>query len=139
MIVDSSAIVAIILGETDEPMLSEAILMAAAPRISAAAYLEISLRIDTPQRGSDPALDATLDHLGISIAAFTPEQARVARAAQNRFGRGRHPARLNFGDCMTYALAKTTGEPLLFKGNDFIHTDLIPALAPGGATDHDYP
>ena len=71
-----------------------------------------------------PALDAFLEEAGIEIAPVTPSQARLAREAHRRFGRGNHPARLNLGDCFAYALAKEAGEPLLYKGADFAQTDL---------------
>lgn len=80
---------------------------------------------------TDPVatLDAILLSLGVEVVPFTPSQARLAQEAYLRFGRGSgHPARLNLGDCISYALAKDTGEPLLFKGNDFVHTDLNPAF-----------
>lgn len=71
-----------------------------------------------------PALDALLARFGIELVPVTLDQAEAARVAWRRFGKGNHPARLNFGDCFSYALAKTTGEPLLFKGNDFAQTDI---------------
>ncbi len=70
------------------------------------------------------ALDALMDRFGIELVPVTLVQTRAARVAWRRFGKGNHPARLNFGDCFSYALAKTTGEPLLFKGNDFAQTDI---------------
>jgi ribonuclease VapC len=72
-------------------------------------------------------LDLYLHKLDIEVVAFTPRQVNLARKAYRRFGKGRHPAGLNFGDCMAYALARDTGEPLLFKGNDFTRTDVIAA------------
>ena len=73
------------------------------------------------------ALDALLARFGIELVPVTLEQAEAARIGWRRFGKGNHPARLNFGDCFSYALAKTSGEPLLFKGNDFAQTDIEPA------------
>ncbi len=73
------------------------------------------------------ALDAYLARFDIELVPVTLEQAEAARVAWRRFGKGNHPARLNFGDCFSYALAKTSGEPLLFKGNDFAQTDIEPA------------
>jgi len=128
LIVDSSALVAIILQEPEEAGFTRAIVQADRPRMSAAAYLEVALRLDTVQHGVESALDETIDAFGIEIVAFTPDQARAARVAHNRFGRARHAASLKFGDCMTYALAATSGEPLLFKGDDFKRTDLQPAI-----------
>ena len=124
MIVDSSAVLAVILHESEEARFIDALARAIAPKMSAASYLEIALKIDRKHSGGpDPLLDETLNDLGIQLVPVTVEQGRVARDAFNRFGRD-HPAKLNFGDCLTYALAKTSGEPLLFKGYDFDKTDL---------------
>lgn len=130
MIVDSSAIVAILLAEPERQVLLEAIQQAPEVAMTAASYLEVGLVVDG--RGN-PVLsrqyDALLEALGIEVVDTTAEQARVARAAHRDFGRGSgHPARLNFGDCLSYAAAVQDGVPLLFKGDDFIHTDVTPAL-----------
>ncbi|MFM8155447.1 MAG: type II toxin-antitoxin system VapC family toxin [Actinomycetes bacterium] len=126
MIVDSSAILAILLGEPERPAFEEAIASAPVPRMSAASYLEAGIVIDAK---GNPILSRMLDALlagaDIAIAPVTAEQAVIAREAYRDFGRGSgHPAGLNFGDCFSYALAKASGEPLLFKGEDFIHTDV---------------
>lgn len=73
-------------------------------------------------------LEAVFARLRMDLVSVTAEQAQAARTAYQRFGRGHHPASLNYGDCFAYALAKVTGEPLLFKGNDFSQTDIEPAL-----------
>lgn len=130
MIVDSSAIVAILLAEPERQVLLEAIQQAPEVAMTAASYLEVGMVVDG--RGN-PVLsrqyDALLGALGIEVVDTTAEQARVARAAHRDFGRGSgHPARLNFGDCLSYAAAVQDGVPLLFKGDDFIHTDVTPAL-----------
>jgi ribonuclease VapC len=130
VIVDSSAFIAILRGEPSAPELVQALRNARAPLMSTSSYLEVSIAID---RGGDPVLSRRLDEvlheLGITLAPFDAGQAALARSAHDDFGRGSgHPARLNFGDCMTYALAKATGEPLLFVGDDFAATDLHPAL-----------
>ena len=130
MIVDSSAIVAILLAEPERQVLLEAIQQAPEVAMTAASYLEVGMVVDG--RGN-PVLsrqyDALLEALGIEVVDTTAEQARVARAAHRDFGRGSgHPARLNFGDCLSYAAAVRDGVPLLFKGDDFIHTDVTPAL-----------
>lgn len=130
MIVDSSAIVAILLAEPERQVLLEAIQQAPEVAMTAASYLEVGMVVDG--RGN-PVLsrqyDALLDALGIEVVDTTAEQARVARAAHRDFGRGSgHPARLNFVDCLSYAAAVQDGVPLLFKGDDFIHTDVTPAL-----------
>lgn len=131
MIVDSSALLAVLLMEPDSADYAAAIARAARPLMSAASYVEVSLKLDRLADGMDPALDESIAALRITLVPLTVEQAQVARAAFDRFGRG--AARLNFGDCLTYALARSLNEPLLFKGNDFIHTDLVPAL-PAGVT-----
>ncbi len=130
MIVDSSAIIAVILREPDEPRFIMALARSQNSKMSAAAYLEVALKIDRKHpNGPDPLLDVILAEFGVALEPLTVEQGRLARDAFNRYGRG-HKAKLNFGDCLTYALAKATGEPLLFKGDDFIHTDL-PRAMPG--------
>lgn len=131
MIVDSSALLAIILDEPEGPSFASAIIGSNAPKMSAASYLEVALKVDRSIGSADPALDAAIDDLGITLVALSVSQARVARDAFNRFGY-RHPAKLNFGDCLVYALAHTTGQPLLFKGGDFSQTDLTPALQRAG-------
>lgn len=123
MIVDSSALLAIILKESDATLFASAILKSGSPKMSVASYVEVSLRLDTFENGLDPELDETIEALSIEVVPVALEHGVAARLAAIRFGR-RHPAKLNFGDCLTYALAKTTDEPLLFKGNDFSRTDL---------------
>lgn len=130
MIVDSSVLVAILFNEPEAPAYLEALYPISHPRISAASFLEAAIVIDSRRR---PALSGRLDELvrglRLLIEPVTEEQARLARAAYQDYGRGSgHPAQLNFGDCFAYALARVTGEPLLFKGDDFIHTDITPAL-----------
>jgi ribonuclease VapC len=132
VIVDSSALIAILRNERGAPDHARAIEQAQLRRISAASYLEVAIVIDGSR---DPVASRRVDDLiataGIAIEPVTERQARIAREAYRDFGRGSgHPARLNFGDCLAYALAKETGEPLLFKGNDFRHTDVEPALPP---------
>ena len=113
MIVETSALVAIVLQEPERPTFTRAISLEVAPRMSAACYFETGIVTDALR---DPVLsrrlDDTLTELGIAIEPVTEEQARIARQAYRDFGRGSgHPARLNFGDCFAYALAKVTGEP----------------------------
>ena len=126
MIVDSSAIVAIAVGEPEAAAFVRAIASAPTRLMSAATYVETGVVIDgrnDPVLGRD--VDRLLTELGISIAPVTESQARIAREAYRDFGRGSgHPARLNFGDCFSYALAKDVDEPLLFTGDDFHHTDV---------------
>lgn len=130
MIVDTSALIAILHDEPEATACIRALYAAPNCRISAASFLEAGIVIDSA-RSPVPSrrLDDLLRQAGVIIAPVTEEQARIARAAYRDYGRGSgHPARLNFGDCFAYALARATGEPLLFKGGDFAHTDIKPAL-----------
>ncbi|MBI1236888.1 MAG: PIN domain-containing protein [Alphaproteobacteria bacterium] len=126
MIVDSSAILAILFGEPEEDDFRRAIEHAGLSRMSAANWLETSLRVDS--RNSPLAshvLDDFMAVSGIEIVSVSIEQVKTARRAFRVYGKGMgHPAQLNFGDCFAYALAKETGEPLLYKGDDFRHTDI---------------
>ena len=125
MIADSSALVAVL---KDEPERAEflAAISREVTRVSAATVLETAIVV-RPSRFED--LDELLDDADITVVGFDLAQVRIAREAYARYGKkSGSKARLNFGDCMTYALAKITGEPLLFKGEDFTHTDLESAL-----------
>jgi ribonuclease VapC len=129
MVVDTSALVAILRSEPDARRYSDAIESANVCRISAATYLETGMVID---RDRDPIASRRIDDMiaeaEIVIEPVTPQQARIAREAYRDFGRGSgHPARLDFGDCFAYALAKAMDEPLLFKGADFAETDVARA------------
>jgi ribonuclease VapC len=126
MIIDSSAILAILFDEPDARAYARALESSPVRRISAANWLETAIRIDSGSGaiGSN-AFDDLVREASLMIEPVSPEQAALARAAYRAYGRGsRHPAQLNFGDCFAYALAKATGEPLLFKGNDFARTDV---------------
>lgn len=130
MIVDSSALIAILRSEPEARTFAEAIENAFKLRISAANFVEAAVVVDGSR---DPVLSRRFDDLlrdaQIQIEPVTEIQARIAREAYRDYGRGSgHPAKLNFGDCFAYALARDTGEPLLFKGTDFSHTDV--AVAP---------
>lgn len=131
MVIDSSAMIAIILCEAEMEAFANVVAEHAVVRLSAASYVETCMALTTraklPREG---ALDEFLDRYGIQVDPLTAEQAKLASTAFARYGKGRHPAALNFGDCFTYALAKATREPLLFKGNDFSKTDLPPAINP---------
>lgn len=128
MIVDSSALIAILRDEPDAAAFASAIDAALFCRISAATFVEASIVIDTLTRGEGHRnLDSLLRRSNTVIEAVTEEQAHIARQAYADFGKGRHAAGLNFGDCFAYALSKATGEPLLFKGEDFRKTDVKPA------------
>ena len=129
MIIDTSALVAILRNEPDAERYAASIERARTRRISAATYVELGAVIDGAR---DPVvsrrLDELLDAASIVIERVTAEQARMAREAYRDFGRGSgHAANLNFGDCFAYALAKAIGEPLLFKGDDFSKTDVAVA------------
>jgi ribonuclease VapC len=125
VIVDSSAVVAILRAEPDAPKFAAAITSATVKRISAANYVEAAVVIES---GGDAIASRRFDDFfrvsRVEIEAITPGQAEIARAAYRDFGKGRHKAGLNFGDCFAYALAKEMDEPLLCKGNDFRRTDL---------------
>ncbi len=125
MVIDTSAVLAILLGEPERRRLNEKIEADPVRLMSAASYLETAIIIDD-RFGDEGARDLKLflAEAEIEIESVTLEQAEVAREAYRRFGKGNHPAALNFGDCFAYALARISGEPLLFKGNDFRQTDL---------------
>lgn len=130
MILDSSAVVAILRKEADAARYSDCIDGAEERRISAVNWVESAVVINGDR---DPAnrraLDVFIAEAGVEIVPVSLEQAQMARAAYRDFGKGSgHPARLNFGDCFAYALAQWLREPLLYKGEDFGHTDVRPAL-----------
>lgn len=131
MIVDSSAIVAIHEDEPEGGALLDLLHKDPRSRISAATYVECAIVLDNlPSVLTESRLDQLLEAADIEVVPFTPEQARAARRAHHRFGRGSgHPAKLNLGDCFAYALAIAEDEPLLFNGNDFTHTDVRDASA----------
>jgi ribonuclease VapC len=125
MVIDTSALVAILLQEPEAEAMSRAIAGASTRRISAVNRLELSIVIESRKRDQGRAdIEKLLAEAQIEIAAVTPDQAELAIEAYRNFGKGRHPAGLNIGDCFAYALAKATGEPLLFKGDDFRQTDI---------------
>ncbi|MBW2072184.1 MAG: type II toxin-antitoxin system VapC family toxin [Deltaproteobacteria bacterium] len=126
MIIDTSALISILLGEPEAPSLAKAI--AADPRrlISAFTALEAGLVIEAKKgEAGGRELDLLLHRTGIEIVPLTEEQFEVARMAWRKYGKGNHPAALNIGDCCSYALAKWSGEPLLYKGEDFSQTDIV--------------
>ena len=128
MIVDSSALLAVFRKEPEARRISDAILSSGGCWISSGNLLESAMVAEGRQGDAAAAeFDDLIAELEIEVLPFTAEQAMLAREAFRRFGKGRDPARLNFGDCMAYALAKDRGEPLLFKGDDFSKTDIEPA------------
>ncbi|HEX2229569.1 MAG TPA: type II toxin-antitoxin system VapC family toxin [Candidatus Binatia bacterium] len=130
MVVDTSALIAILDREPDAALYAEAIAEADAPLISAATLLELHI-VMLNRRGAAAAqiVDQLVKDAGFQIENFTAQYLELAREAYARYGKGRNTAGLNYGDCFSYALAKATGLPLLFKGEDFSKTDLPAALA----------
>jgi ribonuclease VapC len=132
MVIDSSALIALLLAEPETPRFVAAI--AAAPRrlVGAPTYLETAIvMIGRSGPVAQEKLDRLLTELAVDVVPFTRDQAAVAIAAFRQYGKGMgHVAGLNFGDCFTYALAKLTGEPVLFKGSDFSRTDIGIAVRP---------
>jgi ribonuclease VapC len=126
MIVDSSVLVAMLRDEPERGAFADAIASARSAMMSAASYLETGIVIDSDRIPALSAkIDAVIDQLGIEIASVTETQAKIARQAYRDFGKGSgHKAQLNFGDCFAYALATESGEPLLYKGDDFEHAGL---------------
>ena len=125
MIIDASALLAVLLEEPEAQDFVALLAQSPASRMSAVNYLEAAIQID--QHNSvvaTQAFDAFVDMSGIVIEPITISQTRIARRAYAQFGKGKHRASLNFGDVFAYALAKERGEPLLYKGNDFVHTDI---------------
>jgi len=125
MVIDKSALLAILFGEPQRQAFNEKIAKDEVRLMSAASYLEAAIIIDD-RLGYEGARDLRLFMVeaAIEVVPVTLEQAEMAREAYRSYGRGNHPARLNFGDCFAYALAKSSGEPLLFKGDDFSQTDI---------------
>jgi ribonuclease VapC len=129
MVVDTSAIIAVLLGEPDADQFAKAIREAATRLISAVTRVELAFAIEG--RKGDPGrhdLERLLGSGGFEIVSVTPNHANLAIEAFRRYGKGRHPAGLNIGDCFSYALAAATDQSLLFKGSDFARTDVRPAL-----------
>jgi ribonuclease VapC len=125
MIVDTSALLAVLFAEDDADVFAQALASPQPHRMSATNLLEAAIVVDS-QLGVEAGrqLDALVDRVPLEIVAVSREHVRIARQAYLDFGKGNHPAGLNFGDCFAYALAKISGEPLLFKGNDFSQSDV---------------
>ncbi len=127
MVIDSSVLVAILLNEPDKLDFIKAIDTTNSRNISAASFVETSLVIASRYGAKGTTeLDTFIARAKIHIRTVDKSQALIARQAHQEFGKGNHPARLNFGDCFSYALAKYLGQPLLFKGKDFLQTDINP-------------
>jgi ribonuclease VapC len=128
LVIDSSALLAIVFDERERPSFVDIIESAPRRLISAATLLECSIAV-FKRTGETGVLwlEEFLKRAGIDIASVDADQSRAAIDAYRRFGKGRHPAGLNFGDCFAYALAAVTSEPLLYKGDDFAKTDIAAA------------
>lgn len=128
MVLDTSALLAVLFDEPERRAFNEKIAAAIPRLLSAVSFVEASIVLAV-KRGDAAVreLDLFLERAAVEIVPLDADQGRVARRAYGLYGKGRHPAGLNFGDCFAYALAKTTGEPLLFKGDDFNRTDVLPA------------
>lgn len=125
MIVDTSAVMAVLFGESGAEHHEEAIAATPGCRMSVVSFLEAAIVLESRIGAvAGHELDAFLQEAEIALAPVTLEQAHAARRAWRRYGKGNHPAGLDFGDCFAYALADVTGEPLLFKGRDFARTDI---------------
>jgi ribonuclease VapC len=132
VIIDASALLAIVLAEPDAEEYARAIALADKPRIPSVTWFEAAMRIETG--GDDIAVgrfEAFAADFGIQIIPFTHRHAEFARIGRKLYGRPAHPAGLNFGDCLVYGVAKAEQEPLLFKGNDFAQTDIERVLIGG--------
>jgi ribonuclease VapC len=135
MVIDTSAILAILLDEPDAESFESAIEADPLRLLSAGSFFEAAIVVESrfgPPGGRE--LDLMVHKAGLEIVAFDAGQVELARHAFRTYGKGRHQAGLNFGDCFAYALSKASGELLLFKGNDFIRTDIRPALPPPPTT-----
>ncbi|MCP5110535.1 MAG: type II toxin-antitoxin system VapC family toxin [bacterium] len=134
MVIDTSAILAILLGEDGHELYADAIYRDPVRLTSAVCVLEAGLVIEARKgQVGGRELDLFLHRAKVSVVPFTEEQAELARGAWRQFGKGRHSARLNLCDCTSYALSSSTGEALLFKGKDFSKTDVRDALSESGA------
>lgn len=129
MIVDTSALLAVVFDEPDEPKFADALIDAQVLRMSVANWFEAAMVVDSRDNPKAAIrFEDLIQMLKIQLVPVSLNLAYRCLTAHGHYGRGNHPARLNYGDCFAYALAKETGEPLLFKGNDFAQTDVEPAL-----------
>jgi ribonuclease VapC len=131
MVVDTSAITAMLVDEPERELFEDLILRTPTVVISVTAVVEISIVLRQKRRDHQAdKLDELLSELRIDVRAIDPHLGTLARDAFALYGKGRHPAALNFGDCFSYALAKARDDVLLFKGDDFARTDIVPAWRP---------
>lgn len=125
MVLDTSSILAMLLGEAEASIFADVISKDSKRLLSAGTVLELMIVIEARKgEAGGRELDLLLHRAKIDVVSFDSEQAEIARQAWRHYGKSNHPAGLNFGDCFAYALAKISGEPLLFKGNDFSQTDI---------------
>ena len=129
MVVDTSALLAIFLAEPERRQFLDAITQGDTRHISAANVLETGIVLEA-RRGEAAGreFDLFLHHAKFEVVPVDSDQIEIARVAWRQYGNGRHPAGLNFGDCFAYALAKVMDQPILFKGDDFTHTDIFPVI-----------
>src|ERR1700730_14332986 len=131
MVVDTSALLAIVFDEAEREKFEDLILRSPTAAMSVVSVVEMTIALASRQLDTDPLkLDGILSTLRINVLAVDAAQGLLARQAFVQYGRGRHPARLNFGDCFSYALAKARNDTLLFKGDDFARTDVVAAWQP---------
>ena len=128
MVVDASALLAILKGEPEEDLFSQILTDAPVSRISPVNWFETAIQAEKAGRDDWLAFEGIVVRAKITITPIDETQARLAHQAWRRFGKGRHAARLNLGDCFAYALSKVTGEPLLYKGGDLSRTDVVAAV-----------
>ena len=127
MVIDTSAIIAILFDEPERAQFVDAVLADPVRLVAAPTLVEATLVAEAKAgESAGRELDLLLDRLGVTVVACTEKHALLARSAWRRYGRGKHAAALNYGDCFSYAAAKDSGEPLLFKGDDFTKTDVVP-------------
>lgn len=128
MVVDASALLAILFTEPERRAFSLALNHASSALLSPVNWYEAAVNAESYGTPEVKALESLIQRIGIQIVPIDEGQMQLAHAAWRKYGKGRHKARLNMGDCFAYALAKHTGEPLLYKGNDFVHTDVKSAF-----------
>lgn len=128
MVVDASALLAILFSEPERRAFSLALSHASSALLSPVNWYEAAVKAESHGTRELTALESVMQRIGIQIVPIDEGQMQLAHGAWRKYGKGRHRAGLNMGDCFAYALAKQRGEPLLFKGNDFIHTDIKSAL-----------
>jgi len=128
MVIDSSALLAILLDEPEKRAFSLLIRASATKLMSSVSYLEAGMVADSRTKGQGSSFDKLIAELGITVETFTPAHAEEARRAWKKYGKRNHAANLNFGDCCSYATARLAMEPLLYKGGDFAQTDIAAAI-----------